>query len=167
MPHTHTQPAPGQSRPFHFQTRWQLPASAARVWEVLADVGAWPQWWPGVTNVTVLDSGNVPHGAGTRAQVQVVSPVGYRLRFTIHICDVEHPWVAHIDVTGDLQGHGLWRVIYGDESTTHTVVELTWCVVTARKAVRALRPVAGVAHAHVMSGGQRGLITRLAEQGQL
>lgn len=163
MHHTHAASAPGQSRPFHFQTRWELPARAAQVWKILADVGAWPQWWPGVSSVTVLDPGRPPHGDGTRADIQVSSPVGYRLQFTIHIRDVEHPTTAYIDVTGDLQGHGEWRVESGTDSRDGTVVDVIWCVVTARKAIRALRPVAGMAHAHVMSAGQRGLTTRLGE----
>lgn len=163
MEHQHVEPQPGQSRPFHFHSLWDLPGQPDQIWRILADVGAWPRWWRGMTDVVVEDPGQGPHGQGTRARISVASPVGYTLRFTIVIYQVHHPWSAFIDVSGDLRGRGEWSVEATSASgvQARSTVGLTWCVVTSRAAIRMLRPLSGFAHGYVMSAGQRGLRKQL------
>lgn len=151
----------GESRVFHFETTWEIPCPGERVWEAIADVSAWPQWWPGVRCTTVHRAAQDRHGNGTTADVMVASPLGYRLRFTIRIRDAHKPVRATIEVTGDLRGTGWWEAVTGEDEVRGTRVRIVWCVVTQRSVVRLLRPAAPLAHGLVMRAGQAGLRRQL------
>lgn len=145
--HQHIIRQPGESRPFHFETRWRVDAEAGRVWEVLSDIPAWPTWWPGMHRAHVL-------GNGDRALLVVQSPLGSRLRFTLDLVDAQRPRSAEFTVTGDLRGTG--SMTLQTEGTT-TLVTITWCVATRRRLIGALRPIAARSHGLVMLAGQHGL----------
>ncbi|HEX5837608.1 MAG TPA: SRPBCC family protein, partial [Anaerolineales bacterium] len=49
---------------YRFQTVWWTPAAIERIWETLANYGAWPTWWQGIRKVEVLRRGD-ECGVGT------------------------------------------------------------------------------------------------------
>lgn len=93
-------------------------------------------------------------GEGDRAWLMVRSPLGYRLRFTIDLVSAEAPYAAELAVDGDLRGVGSLRARRDGDGAE---LKILWCVVTRRRLVRALRPLASWAHAVVMAAGQWGL----------
>ncbi|ROZ62689.1 hypothetical protein EDL96_09500 [Kocuria soli] len=153
MTHVHTRSVDGESRPFHFDSTWRPDADIDRVWDILADIDSWPDWWPGVRSTHVLDQGT-PEAEGRRAQVVVASPMGYTLRFTVTITEAVKPRAATITVSGDLRGVGTWRTLTDSDRAD---LGFMWCVVTRRRLVRLLRPAAPWAHGRVMQAGLRGL----------
>lgn len=145
--HRHTLPGDGESAPFHFETIWRARADLEDVWEVLSDISSWPGWWPGMRRVEMSEDGL--HG-----DMVVQSPLGYRLGFTLRLEEKHAPRGAAFSVTGDLRGIGTVRLNPEEETT---VVTIMWCVVTRRRLLDRLRPMAVSAHNVVMAAGQRGL----------
>ncbi|WP_453975930.1 SRPBCC family protein [Brevibacterium pityocampae] len=157
-PHRHTAPAPGESAAFHFTSTWTAPVPPARVWEELIAVEHWPRWWPGIRSARVLaDPGE---GApGRRVALTIGSPLGHRLRFALELTEARPPERALVRAAGDLRGTGR---LTAAEAGAGTALTITWCVVSRRRLVRALRPLAPWAHGRVMAAGERGLRERLA-----
>lgn len=147
MTHRHVTARPGESRPFHFETPWQAPASPARTWQVLSDIPAWPTWWPGITSARTLQTRE-------HARLAVQNPLGHHLQLDLTLVAEHPPFSARFTVAGDLRGTGTVALRPTGENTRVTI---TWCVVTRRRLIRALRPLAAPSHAAVMAAGQRGL----------
>lgn len=157
-PHRHTAPSRGESAAFHFVSTWTAPEHPGPVWDALLAVEHWPEWWPGIREAHILaDPGaGVP---GRRIALTVGSPLGHRLRFMLDLVEACPPGAAHVRAAGDLRGTGR---LTATEAGAGTVVTLTWCVVSGRPLVRALRPLAPWAHGRVMAAGERGLRSKLA-----
>ena len=51
-----------------FETSIDILAPPARVWDVVADIGRWPEWTPSVITVAALDRGHV--GVGSRYRLR-------------------------------------------------------------------------------------------------
>ena len=151
--HRHTAPGPGESDAFHLETTWWVAAERRRVWDVLSDVSSWQGWWPGIA---------CSRQSGEHAQLVVRSPLGYRLRFTVDLLESDPPDEARFDVADDLRGTGHFT---GMPDSGGTRVRIMWCVVTRRRLVGLLRPVARWAHAAVMRAGEQGLRTAVAQRG--
>ncbi len=157
-PHRHTRRRPGESRPFHFVSSWRVAAPPAAVWEVLADVDGWPRWWPGIESARIQEGAA---GTGARTAIVVVrSPLGYRLRFTLESTRSEAPHRSTFTVTGDLRGRGFWAV-RPDAEAGVTPMRIGWCVVSDRRLVRLLAPLAPWAHQRIMAAGGAGIALRL------
>ena len=183
-PHAHVSPRPGESAPFHFTSHWQIERPAVQVWEVFQDIAQWPDWWPGVREVTVLDSGgsgvsdktgagtgvsdfagvgasdgaDAANGEGTRAVLRVRRPVLPDLRVDLAVTRTDPPHRALVEISGHLRGHGHWRAV---DETSVCRVEFVWCVVTQSPLTRILRGAAGWAHRRVMNAGEAGLQEQL------
>ena len=157
MNHEHVHQHRGESAPFHFENCWRVNARAHDVWSVLAQVGDWPQWWPGLSEVIVADDIVEP---GSRAQIHVRSPIGLTLRFEIEIRVSDPPNHVSFAADGDLRGSGAWSL---DETGPITTITSLWCVTTCRRPIRIMRPIATCMHSLVMSAGHRGLMKRLSE----
>ena len=69
---------------------------------------------------------------------------------------------AVLDVAVDLRGTGHFT---GSPDNGGTRVRIMWCVVTRRRLIALLRPVARWAHAAVMRAGEKGLRTAVAKRG--
>lgn len=151
QPHQHVQPRAGESAPFHFENCWRVNARATDVWSVLSDIESWPQWWPGLPVAVPVDDAVVP---GSRADIQVDSPIGLTLSFGIELQDTDPPNFVSFSAAGDLRGRGMWSLQQTGPITTITSV---WCVTTQRLSLRMMRPVATRMHSLVMRAGHRGL----------
>lgn len=153
--HQHVRPHAGESAPFHFENTWRVDASPTQVWSVLSDVDSWPQWWPGLPVAVPVDDRIVP---GSRADIQVESPIGVTLSFGIELQDTGPPRFVSFSATGDLRGTGVWSL---EQMGPITTISSVWCVTTSRLSIRMLRPVATWMHSRVMRAGHRGLARRL------
>lgn len=186
--HTHVVPRPGESSPFHFTTRWQFSYTSDQVWAVFQDIGRWDEWWPGVRESTALNEaagaeaggeteglteglreglrkktssgapGEVRSGEGALAKLIVHRPLVRDLHLALAVSQTVPPKSAHVDVTGDLRGHGHWRAA---DSGSGCRVEIVWCVVTRSRLAKVARGASAWAHGRVMDGGLRGLRDRL------
>ncbi|SDS85174.1 Polyketide cyclase / dehydrase and lipid transport [Brevibacterium siliguriense] len=167
MSHDHVTPRTGESAPFHFDDRWIVEAGIESVWAVLERVDQWPQWWPGLTAAERVGPGHVDDdaadisvAAGSRARLVVRAPIGWSLRFSIEVDEVDAPHLIRFRSNGDLRGEGRWSLTASEAGTT---IDALWCVTTSRAVVRVMRPLSGLMHGAVMAAGERGLRSRLAE----
>ena len=101
--HHHVRPQAGESAPFHFENRWRVNASVRDVWSVLSDIEAWPQWWPSLPVAVPIDD---TIATGSRADIQVDSPIGVTLSFSIELQETEAPYFVIFSAAGDLRGTG-------------------------------------------------------------
>lgn len=156
--HRHTAPRSGESRVFHFESRWNVDGDRERVWEAISDIVDWPEWWPGI-RVLALEGWGASDVVGNRVSLAARSPGGVRLRFDVELTAVRRHHRMEFSATGDLRGHGSWTFLGAGGNTR---MEIIWCVVSNRPPVRLLRPVATWAHARLMARGEAGLQERLA-----
>lgn len=161
-------PQPGKSAPFHFDDRWIVDAGIESVWAVLERVDQWPGWWPGLTAAEKVgaaqadvDAADLPVTPGSRARLLVHAPIGWSLRFSIEVDEVDAPHLIRFRANGDLRGEGRWTLT---ASAGVTTIDSLWCVTTSRTIIRAMRPLSGVMHGAVMRAGERGLQSRLADR---
>ncbi len=151
------------ARPYSFLTTWLVPAERQAAWDVLADVLAWPQWWPGVVGAEELNPGGAVR-AGSRYRVRWRSPVGYSVEFDFTVDEVDEPRRMSGRAYGDLEGTGVWRLF---EDGGVTAVTYEWKVVATKPWMNALgplpRPLFRWSHDHVMAGGGEGLAARLRQ----
>ncbi|HJE76792.1 MAG TPA: SRPBCC family protein [Brevibacterium epidermidis] len=164
MTHDHVTPLAGESALFHFDERWIVDAGIESVWAVLERVDQWPEWWPGLTAAERVGVGHdeavdISVTPGSRARLLVRAPIGWSLRFSIEVDEVDAPHLIRFQSDGDLRGEGLWTLT---ASEGVTAIDAMWCVATTRTIIRAMRPLSGLMHGAVMSAGERGLRRRLS-----
>lgn len=138
---------------YRFLTTWLLDAPRERVWDVLHDARAWPDWWRGVERMEV-------EGDLWRSTWRSVLP--YSLAFDFEIVREEAPTFLEGRATGELAGTGVWRLYEGREGTAST---WQWEVATTAPWMNALGPLARPAfewnHARIMRAGAEGIARRL------
>ena len=151
-------------RGYRFLTTWLVRAPVVEAFRVIRDVPAYPEWWPGVLEVEELEHGDAQSVGAVHRQVWR-SRLPYRLEFTTRSLRVHEPHLIEAEATGELAGHGRWRLFEADGTTA---VLYEWNVVTARAWMNALAPAARPAftwnHHHVMRQGGRGLARRLGAE---
>ncbi|MYM19807.1 hypothetical protein GSY69_07445 [Brevibacterium sp. 5221] len=145
---------------FRFSTRWHFAAAPAEVWAALADLAAWPQWWPGIAVSQPLAAGDA-RGLGRTAALTVRTPLGADLRFELTASAVRAPEAAVLRAVGDLSGTARVRLravpATASGSVCATRVDLRWDVESDRVLLALARPAARLSHGRVMAAGQRGL----------
>ncbi len=146
---------------YAFLTTWLLDAERERAWEVLQDVGRWPEWWRGVVRVDELDPGGEDR-VGARHAIEWRSRLPYPVRFEFVTDQVERPALMQGRAEGELAGTGRWRLF---EQDGVTAILYEWVVRTTRPWMNALaplaRPVFAANHDIVMRWGGEGLARRL------
>ena len=101
---------------YEFLTSWCVEAPIERVFAVLNDSAAYPQWWKGVTAVEVLEPGGAD-GVGELARWSWRSALPYTLRFDSRVTRVEAPYLIEGRASGELEGTGIWR-LFSDPAST-------------------------------------------------
>jgi len=148
-------------RRYEFVTTWCLDAPIERVFAVLSDSAAFPEWWKGVTAVEILEEGD-EHGVGEFARFSWRSVLPYTLTFDSRVTRVEPPHLIEGRATGELEGFGTWRLFAGPDSTA-AVYE--WRVRTTKRWMNMSGPLPRPAfawnHDRVMRQGGLGLAKRL------
>jgi hypothetical protein len=140
---------------YEFRSEWHVPAPHDQVFDVLADIGSYPLWWPQVRAVA-----RASHG---RALLVCRSALPYSLEFVVsRRREDRESGVLEAGLEGELDGWARW-IVSANGSGTDVVYEQR--VVTARLLLRLLaplaRPVLKSNHSWMMRGGERGLRRRL------
>jgi hypothetical protein len=92
---------------YRFQTVWWSPVAIDRIWETLANYGAWPTWWQGIRKVEVLRRGD-ESGIGTVLRQGWRSWVPYTLVFDLEMLRIESRRLLEGRASGDLEGACKW-----------------------------------------------------------
>jgi uncharacterized protein YndB with AHSA1/START domain len=142
---------------YSFLTIWLVDAPRQAVWDVLADVEAWPGWWPAVERAEELEAGDAQR-VGSRYRVRWRAPIGYALEFDFTVDESDNPRRMAGRATGELEGTGVWQLF--EEGGT-TAVTYDWEVRATRRWMNALgplpRPLFRWSHDRVMAGGGEAL----------
>ena len=146
---------------YEFLTTWCIDAPLERVYEVIDDSAAWPEWWKGVTAVEVLEPGG-EGGLGQLARYSWRSALPYTLQFDSRVTRIEPPHLIEGQATGELEGVGVWRLFASPEGTA---VLYSWRVRTTQRWMNLMGPLARPGfrwnHDRVMHQGGVGLARRL------
>ena len=142
---------------FSLTTSWRFDAPVQQVWRAIQQVSQWPQWWPYVACVTTLSPGD-ELGLGAVHRLTWRSELPYRLTFETHITSIQAPFAIDAQTSGDLSGHGRWRLF---RTAGATVARYQWDVVPTkpwmRRGAPLMRSVFEWNHARVMRAGEAGL----------
>jgi len=134
-----------------FRSEWRLAAAPERVYELLADVETYPQWWPQVRRARRIDDAS--------GELTCRSLLPYDVTFVMHRV-VEDPAgrVLRAELAGDLNGTSQWT-IDADGADTLAVFDEDVAVGsgTLRAASRFMRPALRFNHDLMMRSGERGL----------
>jgi uncharacterized protein YndB with AHSA1/START domain len=79
--------------------RYHFDASPGEVWAALADTAGYRRWWPWVA---AFDGDRLAAGDAWRCAVR--PPLGYTVRFTIHLDEVVRPTSVAARVAGEIRG---------------------------------------------------------------
>ena len=139
------------SPPYRFRTVWRLDHPALTVFDALADVEHYPQWWPQVRRGRRIDA--------TSGELTCRSLLPYDLTFVLHrAVEDRNALILRARMAGDLSGTSQWtvRAVNGgceavfDEDVTVGRGAL-------RVAGRLARPALVLNHDLMMRAGERGL----------
>ncbi len=138
---------------YRLTTTWLLGAERERVFGVVRDFEAWPEWWPGVERVT-LD--------GDAMEQVWRSRLPYAVHFRAVVDEIEPPSRIEGRVEGALRGTGRCSLSEAREGTK-VVFELT--VETTEAWMNLLAPLAKPIfvwnHDELMRRGGEGIASRL------
>jgi hypothetical protein len=137
---------------YRFHSEWALPVGRRRAFDVLADLGSYPVWWPQVRSVRQV--------ADDRAELLCRSLLPYDLQFeAARTAQDEHEGLLAVDLTGDLEGYARWRVTgTTDTSRMSYDQEVVLRKPLPRLVSSLLRPVLRANHEWMMRNGERGLL---------
>ena len=144
---------------YNLTTRWELEAVPREVYDLVADGGAYPHWWPSVfLEAQVLEPGD-PRGVGRLVEVRTAVFLLFTLRWRYRVTSVRPGETLAVETTGDLEGVGLWSFEPSDAST---VVRFNWRGRVTRSPFRQLptflRPLAQACHRRAMERGFTSLL---------
>lgn len=142
---------------YRFRSVWTVDSPPPETFDVLADLGSYPKWWPEV---------RAAHQIGDRAaRLHCRSLLPYDLVFEAHHnAEERDSGLLRADLVGDLEGTASWRVL--PEGRTGSRLLYTQEVEVTKPLVRRLaliaRPLLKANHELMMRNGRRGLRTYLA-----
>ena len=146
---------------YEFLTTWCVDAPIERVFPVIRESAAYPEWWKGVTAVELLEPGDAD-GVGELARYSWRSLLPYTLTFEGRTTRVEAPHLIEGHVTGELEGVGVWYLFAGPGTTAALY---SWKVRTTKRWMNMFGPLPRPAfrwnHDLVMRQGGHGLARRL------
>jgi uncharacterized protein YndB with AHSA1/START domain len=149
---------------YEFVTIWRIKAPIESVWNEIYHSLFWPTWWKGVESVVELRKGD-ENGVGSIRRYTWKSKLPYRLRFEMETVRVEPPRLLEGIASGELQGHGEWRL---STEGNETVARYDWKVQTTKGWMNLLaplaRPVFSWNHNVVMNWGADGLAKKLGTE---
>lgn len=127
----------------------QFSVTPAELWTALARVDAYRSWWPWLRH---LEADALEANVTWSAVVQ--PPVPYRLRFDLHLIEVEPPRLVTATVTGDLIGSARLEI---SPTPSGSELSLVSSLAPANPVLRAVahiaQPVARFGHQWVLDTG--------------
>jgi uncharacterized protein YndB with AHSA1/START domain len=146
---------------YRFLDHWVVPHPVERVFDVVGDPLAYPEWWVDVFLAADGDAG--PPAPGNRTTVLARGFLPYRLRFTLETTEVDRPTRIRSRLVGDFEGSGEWRL---HVDGANTICELDWRPIVNKAGVKQLtpilRPLFRANHNWTMRRGQERILERLA-----
>lgn len=152
-------PTPSRrSAAYRFDERWSVPSGRDVVFDLLADLAAYPAWWPQVRAVARVDDDT--------AHVVARSLLPYSLDMVLtRVVEDREAGVLEARLSGQLDGWCRWTL---RDAAAHTDVEYEQEVTTPGRLMSAAsavaRPVLVANHAWMMRGGRRGLLRAVGER---
>lgn len=142
---------------YRFRNEWSVPARPGAVFDLLADVGGYPAWWPQVQAVGRVDEDT--------ALVVCRSLLPYSLELTLTRAEEDRRrGVLEAVLAGHLDGWSRWT-LRDRGGSTDLVYEQE--VVTPglflAAATRVARPVLVANHGWMMRGGRRGMVRAVVQ----
>jgi hypothetical protein len=137
-----------------FHSEWHVHPDADRVYQALADVAHYPDWWPQVRRVRWIDEHS--------GEMTCRSTLPYDLSMTAaRLIEDPAERVLRVGLSGDLVGWSQWRV--AADGRAHFDQEVDVGKGLVRAAGILARPLLRLNHSAMMSGGERGLRAYLAD----
>jgi hypothetical protein len=140
-----------------FRSEWIVPAPVPTVFDTLAALDKYPQWWPQVRSTRPLDDDT--------CEIEVRSRLPYSLRMTAHHSRRDaRAGVLEARLTGDLLGQSRWTLTPTPDGAG-TVLVFGEEVEVTRPLLRRLffaRPAFRANHSAMMRSGEHGLRRHLA-----
>ena len=146
---------------YHFENIWRIAAPRATVWETLHEVESWPSWWPYVTAVQKLESGD-DQGLGAVHLFTWRTRLPYTITFRSRATKVRSPDLLEAEAEGQVSGTGRWEL---SDELEGTCARYIWRVHTTQAWMNLLAPLARPVfewnHTGVMCSGAEGLALQL------
>lgn len=145
---------------YRFEHTWTSPLASDELFDVLADVGGYPRWWPQVRAVVRVDDDT--------AHVVARSLLPYSLDLVLQrAVEDRAAGVLEARLGGQLDGWSRWRLTAEGPASTRLLYEQEVSVRGRLLAPgsRVARPVLEANHAWMMRGGRRGLVSLGASRG--
>ncbi|HSI20914.1 MAG TPA: polyketide cyclase, partial [Verrucomicrobiae bacterium] len=123
---------------YTFVTTWHVDAPLEEVWLHLIHIEAWPTWWKGVEEASILSAQNIASGGvGSQVKTRWRSWLPYSISFVLTIREVQIGKYLIADSKGDLDGTGTWEF---SENNGTTIATYTWDVHTTKPWMNVVAP---------------------------
>jgi hypothetical protein len=146
---------------YNFVTVWKLEALLLDVWNTIMDVESFPDWWPAVKKLEILDRGD-DNGFNSLTKQTWQGVLPYRLSFVSKTTEINYLQSIVVVASGDLEGSGRWTFSQEDKIA---IVRYDWNVKTTGLAMSllasVLKPLLAWNHDEIMRQGALGLANRL------
>lgn len=149
---------------YHFTTHWRVKGSVDEIYNLLADAGRLPEWWPAVyLDVTLLEPGDPETNIGRVIELYTKGWLPYTLRWKFRLVEVEYPRGYTLEAEGDFVGRGAWSFAQEGEFVQ---VTYDWHIRAEKPLLKTLtpllRPVFSANHQWAMARGRESLELELA-----
>ncbi|GLZ29361.1 polyketide cyclase [Lentzea sp. NBRC 105346] len=139
-----------------FRSEWHVNASPGSVFDVLADIGSYPVWWPEVKQAIRV------HDECAELRCRSVLPFDLVFRAS-HSAEDRQAGLLRADLEGDLEGFASWELTGRDGGTDVLFDQLVEArKPLLRKAALVAKPLLRANHEMMMRSGERGLREYLA-----
>lgn len=146
---------------YNFVTVWKLEALLLDVWNTIMAVESFPDWWPAVKEIEILDRGD-DNGLNSLTKQTWQGVLPYRLSFVSKTTEINYLQSIVVVASGDLEGTGRWTFSQEDKIA---IIRYDWNVKTTGLMMSllasVLKPLLAWNHDEIMRQGALGLANRL------
>ncbi|WP_257458526.1 SRPBCC family protein [Archangium lipolyticum] len=154
-----------QTSNYHFTTLWRVESTVQEIYELLENGRELPRWWPAVYLEYVELAPGGKYGLGKRFKFHTKGWMPYTLQLTFHRTETRYPHGFTLQVTGDLEGTGVWKF---EQHGPYVHVHYDWTVHTNKPLLKGLefllRPLFESNHRWCMNRGETSLTLELARR---
>jgi hypothetical protein len=145
---------------FHLTSQWTLAAPIGAVWSELTRPEDWPEWWPGIVAVRLLEKGGA-NGVGAYRRI-IWRALPRRLVFNLRTVKIEPRALIEAVADGELTGIGRWQLT---RMGAVTAVQHDWIVNVLLPGMPVLDELTGMLfrlnHRSLMARGRGALARRV------